>query len=120
MQKRKTNLGPAVKMYGQESTRSVSALIRELGPVVYYLRVGALVKIGYTTNLAERLKRYPPDSTLLAWRLQGTRDVEAEVHARLASSLAHGREWFHPSDEVRAEIADAQEACGIARILRAS
>lgn len=120
MQKRKAHRAPAVKMYGQQSTRSISGLIRELGPVVYYLRVGSLVKIGFTKNLADRIKRYPPDTVLLAWRIDGSLDLEAEIHTRLADSLAHGREWFHLSDQVLAEVQDAQDQCGIGRILRVS
>lgn len=91
-------------------------LFREMGPVVYYIRVGTLVKIGYTTDLAGRIRHYARDNCqLLAWRTEGTLDMERSIHHRLGRSLAKGNEWFIPSAEVMAEVRDARIACGIAK-----
>lgn len=65
--------------------------------IVYYLRVGDLIKIGQTSDLPSRLASYPPNAALLATE-PGERDIlEAERHAQFASTRAHRREWFHPS-----------------------
>lgn len=71
--------------------------------VVYYIRVGSLVKIGVTTGLTHRIKAYPPDATLLATEA-GDRAVERQRHEQFAESLAHGREWFFPSAALIAHI----------------
>ncbi len=91
-------------------------LLREMGPVVYYIRVGSLIKIGYTADLGQRIRKFKRDDCqLLAWRTGGSFDMERAVHARLWRSLARGREWFIPSEEVMAEVRDARRACGIAK-----
>lgn len=91
-------------------------LMREMGPVVYYIRVGALVKIGYTKDLPGRIRHYKRDECqLLAWRTGGTLGMERAIHHRLWRSLAKGNEWFIPSVEVMAEVRDARIACGIAK-----
>lgn len=91
-------------------------LLREMGPVVYYIRVGTLIKIGYTTDLAQRIRKFKRDECqLLAWRTGGTLGMERAIHHRLWRSLAKGNEWFIPSVEVMAEVRDARIACGIAK-----
>lgn len=72
--------------------------------VVYYLRVGDLVKVGFTSNLVTRLRSYPPDSVLLAAE-PGTRGLESQRHHELRHSLVRGQEWFSPSPEVTALVA---------------
>lgn len=67
--------------------------------VVYYLRVGDLIKIGYTFKLEQRLRQYPPDAVLLAVE-PGDEELEKQRHHHLRHSLARGREWFHPTPEV--------------------
>ena len=86
-------------VFERESRRS-----RGVMDCVYYLKVGDLIKIGYSSNLRRRLVAYPPDSVLLA-ACPGTRDDEQAVHRELGSHLALNREWFHPSDDVLAKIA---------------
>lgn len=87
-----------------------------MGPVIYYIRVGNLVKIGYTENLAERIRKYKRDECrLLAWRTGATLAQERAIHHRLWRSIARGNEWFIPTAEVMAEVRDARVACGIAK-----
>lgn len=62
---------------------------------IYYLRVGDLVKIGYTTNILRRMREYPPDSRLLAVH-PGTLDFEKQMHDIFRGSRARGREWYRP------------------------
>lgn len=61
------------------------------GEMVYYMRFGDRVKIGYTTNLTSRLKAVPNDE-LLATE-PGTRAVEAARHRQFRELRLTG-EWF--------------------------
>lgn len=61
------------------------------GELVYYMRFGDRVKIGYTTNLASRLKAVPNDE-LLATE-PGTRAVESARHHQFRELRLIG-EWF--------------------------
>lgn len=71
--------------------------------VVYYLQVGDHIKIGYSANLARRLKTYPLNRRLLATEPGG----EAEESHRLAEFAEFrdmGREWFRPGDRLVGHI----------------
>lgn len=102
-----------ISMERRPTTRN--QLLTDLGPVIYYLRVGPLVKIGFTSNLAKRLKGYPPYTKILAWRTGGTVEAERAIHERLAEHTAAGREWYHPTPEVLAVVNEAREHCGLAK-----
>jgi hypothetical protein len=71
--------------------------------VVYYIRINGQVKIGYTSNLTQRSRHYPPGSELLAVE-PGTRELEARRHRQFSRDLARGREWFHESDTIRDHV----------------
>lgn len=66
---------------------------------IYYLKVNDLVKIGFTTDIIQRMRDYPPDTPLLAVH-PGTPELEREMHRIFKGSLARGREWFTPDDYV--------------------
>lgn len=70
---------------------------------VYYLQVGEHVKIGFTADLKQRMKAYPPTSKLLAAH-PGTRHLEGEMHRTFGGSRAAGREWFLDTPELRRHI----------------
>lgn len=70
---------------------------------VYYIRVGALVKVGFSKNLHSRLPAYPPDSELLAVE-PGTRKVERMRHSQFDAFRAEAREWYRPNDELDAWV----------------
>lgn len=76
--------------------RDPSARREQFRAVVYYVRVGAVVKIGYTGRIGERMQGYPPHAVLLATEPGGLA-LEAQRHREYRASLAAGREWFHPS-----------------------
>lgn len=61
--------------------------------VVYFLRIGGYIKIGWTSNLQRRMREYAPDTLLLA-TMPGTRKDEKAVHRRFSHLKTHGREWF--------------------------
>ena len=60
---------------------------------VYFLQSGGHIKIGWTSNLEQRMRAYPPGSQLLAVQ-PGTRRDEAATHRRFAVHRTHGREWY--------------------------
>lgn len=62
---------------------------------VYYVQVGAHIKIGWTRDLDKRMRAYPPNSQLLAAQ-PGTRQDETKMHRRFAAHRTHGREWYAP------------------------
>lgn len=71
---------------------------------IYYLRSGGYYKIGWTANLEQRMKGYPPDTLLLATH-PGTKKDENGIHRRFAHLLSHGREWFPLAPEIQDHIA---------------
>lgn len=71
--------------------------------VVYYVQVGAHVKIGWTADMANRMRKYPPNSALLAQH-PGTRQDETRIHRRFAADRTHGREWYVPSASLTRHI----------------
>lgn len=70
---------------------------------VYYMRINGRIKIGYTANLRQRSRNYPPGTELLAIE-PGTRELEKRRHDRFSRSLAEGREWFHESPALAEHI----------------
>lgn len=72
---------------------------------VYYILVGAHIKIGYTTNMYSRMRAYPPDSTVLGTE-PGTKETEKERHQHFEAHRALGREWFKDVPEIREYIAE--------------
>lgn len=75
---------------------------------IYYLQVGKLVKIGFSSYLDERLRAYPPDSQVLATH-PGTPELEQHIHRKFFNHLSHGREWFTPSTEIDQHIQEVRE-----------
>lgn len=71
--------------------------------MIYYLQVGALIKIGFSAYLDERLRAYPPDSKILATH-PGTPELEQCIHHKFFNHLAHGREWFTPAPTIDEHI----------------
>jgi hypothetical protein len=76
-------------------------------PIVYYMRMDRLVKIGTTTNLALRVETIGPQGVLAVE--DGDRQVESQRHQQFVASHSH-REWFHISAELGQHIGDLREA----------
>lgn len=70
---------------------------------IYYLRVGDLVKIGYSIDFEQRLRQYPPNATVLATH-PGTRETERQMHHKFLHRVSKGREWFTPCPEIDQHI----------------
>lgn len=60
-------------------------------PVVYYMRMDRLVKIGTTVNIAGRVATIMPQGVVAIE--YGSYDVEKERHRQFASDHSHG-EWY--------------------------
>lgn len=71
------------------------------GEVVYYLRFGDRIKIGYSSNLATRLTVIPHDEVLATE--PGTRETEQQRH-RQFSDLRLTGEWFSMGAELIGHI----------------
>jgi hypothetical protein len=70
---------------------------------IYYVKSGGHIKIGWASDLAARLRAYPPGSELLASH-PGTRADERRLHTRFAVHRSHGREWYPLAPVVLAHI----------------
>lgn len=69
-------------------------------PVVYYIRWGDRIKIGFTTRLSERLRNLYHDEVIAVE--PGSMALERKRHAQFAGSLIDGqREWFTDSAALR-------------------
>lgn len=75
----------------------------EVAGTIYFIRSGGFVKIGWTSDLARRMKGYPPDTLLLAVK-PGTRKGERALHRKFAHLKTHGREWFPLAPQITEEI----------------
>lgn len=70
---------------------------------VYYFESNGLIKIGWTSDLARRMRQHGPGIVLLAIE-PGSRRLEHARHSLFNEFLAEGREWFTDSPEIRAHI----------------
>lgn len=75
------------------------------GEVVYYMRIGNRVKIGWSTNLPLRLAAINPEE-LMATEL-GNRILERVRHDQFAELRTHG-EWFQLDERLTEHISDLQ------------
>lgn len=66
---------------------------------IYYLHIDGKIKIGYTTDIVQRMRQYPPGSPLAGVH-PGTPELEKRLHRQFAGSLAQGREWFNPTPDL--------------------
>lgn len=71
--------------------------------VVYFLRIGGYLKIGWTSDLVKRMRQYPPDTQLLAVK-PGTRKDENRLHKKFSHLKTHGREWFPLAPQILEEV----------------
>lgn len=78
-------------------------------PLVYFIRLGNRVKIGYTTHLAARISALSLSKDFVVLLLDGGRDLEREMHSRFADERQRNTEWFAYSTRMK-EYVDAQVA----------
>lgn len=80
--------------------------------VVYYVRIGDHVKIGYTINLRQRLGALRVDDDALLATEPGGRQLERERHLEFAPERVGKRENFNPSRRLLAHIEAVRERHG--------
>lgn len=80
--------------------------------LVYYMRINGQIKIGYTANLEQRSRNYPPGTELLAIEPAGPY-TERDRHQQFHRSLARGREWFTETEDIIAHVAELAATYGV-------
>lgn len=76
-------------------------------PVVYYMRLGDLVKIGWSSNVNARREAIGPQG-VMALEF-GTKTLERERHKQFIHCHEHG-EWFKLDEQLAAWIVDRRAA----------
>lgn len=97
----------------EEGAFAVRDALRGLPSVVYAVLVNGYVKIGYSTNLANRLAVYGVSPTDLLVVLPGGRAEERALHERFADDLMRGREWFRQSSQILAWVNTERARMGV-------
>lgn len=69
------------------------------GSVVYFIRMGDLIKIGYTSNLIQRVQGLSLTMGHVLVAIPGASALESELHRRFAEYREHG-EWFRAVPEI--------------------
>ena len=73
--------------------------------IVYYVKLpGDMIKIGTTSNLAQRLRSLRVDSDAVLATEPGDRQLEAMRHAQFKSCRIGTRENFKPTEELLSHI----------------
>jgi hypothetical protein len=72
------------------------------GEVVYYMRIGNRVKIGYSSNLVSRLAAINPEELMAAE--PGNMQTEKDRHVQFSRLRTHG-EWFRLEGSLEIHIA---------------
>lgn len=93
------SMSKALQRAGKEPLKR----IRKTDGLVYFIRFGGLVKIGWTSDLDQRMKEVPNEEIL--GTVPGTMDDEKRCHIAFAHLRVKG-EWFRPEPELMEFIAD--------------
>lgn len=110
-----------------DEDRRIIGLLREAYPrpklrsVVYYLRKGDRIKIGYTDDLRTRMMVLRPDELLAVE--PGSFQLETQRHHQFKSDniVEKGhREWFRPSPDLTAHIASVAAEHGVPDLVKKS
>ena len=93
--------------------RHAEQYLREDRGVVYYVRVGELIKIGTTTQaLHSRLSGLPPGKQILAIE-PGGHGLERTRHLQFRHLRAQIGEWFRPDPGLWQHIAELRDQHGV-------
>lgn len=74
-------------------------------PLVYFIRNGTRIKIGWTTNLKARLSSLSLPPGAVALTVPGGPETEDVMHARFAGARVGRTEWFEAVPELESFIA---------------
>lgn len=92
------------RQHDRAVVREAERADRERRAVVYYLDLGDRIKIGFTTNLPERVAALRLDQDVVMATEPGGRDVERRRHEQFADERYGRREDFAPSDRLLQHI----------------
>lgn len=109
--------GAEAREYIRAETRQKRAVGRRKPTAsgqIYFVLSDGLIKVGWTSKLADRIRAYGPKAVLLA-NYPGTRSDEGALHKQLTPARAHGREWYHDGTIVRMYIDEALTKYGAPR-----
>lgn len=109
-------IGTLGRLTPWEDTRkpSLTQLSRLIGACVYFIRCeDGTIKIGHTTNIAARKRKFGSGWEHILAIVPGTIDDEHALHGRFAEHLAHGQEYFHPVPELIEHINEIRERMGV-------
>lgn len=98
-----TGRRPSVESQIPNATERHRALAA-LGSVIYAVRVGELIKIGFSTNYARRRYALGVEHDDLLAIVPATQADETEIHRRLVDHRHHGREYYFPTPAVLREV----------------
>lgn len=102
---------PVARQRSRLVRRMAKAKKREKFPVgkIYFLLSGKIIKIGFTTDLAQRISRLQtatPNTLHLLGTIDGTQRDERNLHRRFANLNVRG-EWFRRHSSLMAYITEA-------------
>lgn len=101
------------EFFAEQRRQKREATARDRRPGhVYYLRLDGRIKIGWSSDLKQRLSTYAPTATLLATHA-GTLHDEQELHRTFAYCRTHGREWYDPSPGLMDHIETVRREHGV-------
>ena len=89
--------------------RSLRDVASDVGPVLYAVRVNGMIKIGFTRDVYERVRKYGNIRNILALK-PGSLADETALHRSLRAHCAKGREYYHPAPEVIALVNEWRSA----------
>lgn len=89
----------------EQNARDLAATRAE--GVIYFLELDEKIKVGWTGNLDQRMKSYPPHSRLIV-SYPASRADERDLHRSLRLSLVAGREWYTRTPQVMTAIRDVE------------
>jgi hypothetical protein len=75
------------------------------GPLVYFIRRGDEIKIGFTHRLSQRMKQLGGDELFLIGTVPGSTETERLYHQRFDHLRTQG-EWFSATEELLAASED--------------
>ncbi|MFD3310079.1 DNA translocase FtsK [Streptomyces sp. NPDC058694] len=85
-------------------TQPIAVPVGPHPPLVYFIRLGSRVKIGYSTNLAGRVAGLSLSPRFVVLTIDGDRTLESRMHQRFAAERERGTEWFVYSERLRQYI----------------
>lgn len=113
---RRCSMRIASRVFNAAARTSAPAPIHQPPPsVVYYLDLGQHIKIGFTTNLQQRLNALRADKDQLLAIEPGGRDVERARHDQFAHERLDRRENFRISDRLTDHVQRIRADYGLPR-----